>query len=103
MVTWSGELVAGKDPEGEVLAAAPFELPGGAHPDGVGVQQHAEQGLGVVGGVAVPVGAVAAQERRRVELVDDVQDEPGQVVGWQPVAQVRRQQDGWSRSPGRKL
>jgi hypothetical protein len=42
-----------------VLPAAALDLPGGAHPDRVGVQQHAEQGLGVVGGVAVPVVAVA--------------------------------------------
>jgi len=33
--------------------AASFELTGGAHADAVAVQQHAQQGLGVVGGVAV--------------------------------------------------
>jgi hypothetical protein len=88
-----GELVAGKHPEGEVLCAVPFDLPGGANPDGVGVQQHTEQQLGVIGRVAVPVGAVDAQERLKVELVDHVQDEPGQVVGWQPVAQVGREQE----------
>ena len=48
-------LVAGKDPEGEVLCAAAFELPGGAHPQAVAIEEHAEQGLGVVGGVAVPI------------------------------------------------
>jgi hypothetical protein len=49
-----GELVAGQDTKGEVLAAVPLDLPGGAHPDGVGVQQHAKQGLGVVGGWPCP-------------------------------------------------
>jgi hypothetical protein len=34
--------------------------------------------------------AVGAQERLQVELVGDVEHEPGEVVGWQPVAQV-----GW--------
>jgi len=98
-----GELVAGQDPECEVLAAAPFDLAGGAHPDGVGVQQHAKQRLGVVGGMAVPVGPVGAQERLQVELVDHIADEPCQMVGWQPVAQVRRQQERLVGSPRRKL
>jgi hypothetical protein len=56
----AGRLVGGKDAEGEVLDAAPLDLPGGAHPDRVGVQQHAEQGLGVVGGVAVAIVAVGS-------------------------------------------
>jgi hypothetical protein len=70
-----------------------FDLPGGAHPDGVAVQQHAKQQLGLVGGMAVPVGAVGTQERRQLELVDHVEDEPGEVVGGGPVAQVGRQQE----------
>jgi hypothetical protein len=53
--------------------------------------------------MAVPVGPVAAQERVEVELVDHVKDEPGQVVGWQPVAQVGGSRKDWSRSPRRKL
>jgi hypothetical protein len=87
-------LAGGQDAEGEVLDAAPLDLPGGAHPGGVGVQQHAEQGLGVEGGVAVPVGPVAAQERAEIELVDHVQDEPGEVAFGEPVAQVGGQQEG---------
>src|SRR6266545_4500136 len=75
-------------------AGAPVELPGGTHPDRVGVQQHAQQRLGVVGGMAVPVGAVGAQERLQVELVGDVEDEPGEVAFGEPVAQVGRQQEG---------
>ncbi len=39
-------LVGRQDPEGDVLTAAAFDLAGGPHPDGVGVQQDAEQGLG---------------------------------------------------------
>ena len=53
-----GDLVGGQDAEGDVLVAEPLDLAGGAHPDRVGVEEHAEQGLGVVGGVAVPVVAV---------------------------------------------
>jgi hypothetical protein len=44
--------------------------------------------------VAVPVGPVGAQKRTEVELVDNVEDEPGEVVLGQPVAQVWGQQEG---------
>jgi hypothetical protein len=36
--------------------------------------------------MAVPVSPVGGKERVEVELVDHVEDEPGEVVGWQPVA-----------------
>jgi hypothetical protein len=96
-------LVGGKDPEGDVLSAAAFELAGGAHAHAVAVQQHAEQQLGVVGGVAVPVVAMLPVEGREVELVDDVEDEPGEMIVGEPVAQVGGSRKGWSRSPRRKL
>jgi hypothetical protein len=57
-------------------------------------QQHAEQGLGVVGGVAVPVVAVLPVEGLKVDLVDHVDEEPGEVVVGQPVAQVGWEQEG---------
>jgi hypothetical protein len=44
--------------------------------------------------MAVPVSPRGAQERVEVEVVDDVEDEPGEVVLGQPVAQVGRQQEG---------
>lgn len=44
--------------------------------------------------MAVPVITVDTVEGSEVELVDHVNDEPGEVVGWQPVAQVGRQQEG---------
>jgi hypothetical protein len=40
----------------------------------------------------VPVGPIRGQERAQVELVDHVQDEPGQVALREPVAQV-----GWEQ------
>ncbi|HZD00637.1 MAG TPA: hypothetical protein VFA46_10735 [Actinomycetes bacterium] len=83
--------------------AAAFELAGGAHAQAVAVQQHAQQGLGVVGGMAVPVVAVGQVERVEVELVDDVEDEPGEVALGEPVAQVGGSRKGWSRSQPRKL
>jgi hypothetical protein len=98
-----GGLVAGQDAEGDVLDAAALDLPGGPHAKGVGVEQHAEQGLGVVGGVAVPVVAVGPVERGKVELVHHVEHEPRQVLGRQPVAQVGGSRYAWSRPLGRKL
>jgi hypothetical protein len=60
-----GGLVAGQHPEGEVLAVAAFDLPEGAHPGRIRVQQDSEQQPGVVGGMAVPVGPVRPVERDR--------------------------------------
>ena len=89
-----GRLVGGQNPEGNVFSQAPLDLPGGAHPKAVAVEQHAQQGLGVVGGVTVAVVAVGSVERGEVELVDHVEDEPGEVAVGEPVAQVRREQEG---------
>jgi hypothetical protein len=85
--------VAGQRPEGEVLDAASLDLPRGPHPDGVGVQQHAQQRLGVVGRMAMPIGPVGTQERRKVDLVNDIAHEPGEMVLGQPVARVRGEQE----------
>jgi hypothetical protein len=62
-----------------------------------------QQQLGVVGGMAVPVITMRPVERREVELVDDVQDDPGR---WPPGSQSRRSggsRKGWSRSTPKKL
>jgi hypothetical protein len=80
--------VAAQDAEGNVLLTAAFDLAGGADPGAVGVQQHPR----LVGGSAVAVGSVDLEEGAQVELVDHVEDEPGQVVGWQPVADI-----GWEQ------
>jgi hypothetical protein len=53
--------------------------------------------------VAVAIITVNAVEGGEVELVDHVEDEPGEVVGGEPIAQVWGQQEGWSRSQPRKL
>jgi hypothetical protein len=71
MVTWSGVWLAARIRK---ATSSALDLAGGAHPDGVGVQQHAEQRLGVVGGVAVPVITVDTVEGSEVELVHHVQE-----------------------------
>jgi hypothetical protein len=98
-----GRGVAGQDPEGDVLGQAAFDLAGGADPGAVGVQQHAQQHPGLVGGAAMPVGPIGLEERAQVELVNHVEDEPGQVVSWQPVAQVRWEQEGLVAVTGTKV
>ena len=44
--------------------------------------------------MAVPVGAVEAKEGLKFDLVDDVEEEPGEVALGEPVAQV-----GWEIVP----
>jgi hypothetical protein len=75
--------VAAQDAEGDVLLTAPFDLAGGANAGAVGVQQHAQQHPGLTGGPAVPVGSIGLEEWAKVELVDHVQDEPGQMIARQ--------------------
>jgi hypothetical protein len=70
--------VAGQDAEGDVFVAAAFDLAGGTDAGAVGVQQHAEQHLGVVGSRTVAIGPIGGEERVQVELIDHVQDEPEQ-------------------------
>ena len=53
--------------------------------------------------MAVAVVAVGQVERVEVELVDDVEDAPGEVALREPVAQVRGKRKAWSRSARRKL
>jgi hypothetical protein len=86
--------VAGKDPEGEVFVAAAFDLAGGADPGAVRIQQHRQQHPGLIGGPAVPIGPIRDQEPIKIQLVNHVEDEPGQVVGRHPVAQVGWEQKG---------
>jgi hypothetical protein len=89
-----GGLVGGQHPKGDVLKAATLDLARGAHPQTVGVEEHAEQQLGVIGGMAVPIGPVRPVEGFEVELIDHVEDEPGEVAFGEPVAQVGREQEG---------
>jgi hypothetical protein len=89
-----GGLVGRQDAKSDVLVAAAFELAGGAHADAVAVQQHAQQGLWVVGGMPMAVITVDTVEGLQVELVDHVEDEQGEVAGGEPVAQVGWEQEG---------
>jgi hypothetical protein len=98
-----GSGVGGQDAEGDVLVAAPFDLAGGTNPGAVGVQQHGQQHLGVVGGPAVPVRPIGAEERGQVQLVDHVEHEPGQMICRQPVPEVGWEQECLVTAAGKKV
>jgi hypothetical protein len=51
------------------------------HSEAIGVQQHAKQGLGVVGRMSMPIVTVGSVEGCEVELVDHVEVEPGEKEG----------------------
>jgi hypothetical protein len=85
--------VVGQHPKGDVLGQAPLDLAGGTDPGAIGIQQHPSSIRGSYAARPCPVGAIGLEERAQVQLVDHVQDEPGQVAGWQPVAQVGREQE----------
>jgi hypothetical protein len=87
-----GGAVGGQDPKGDVFLAAAFDLAGGADPGAVAIQEHGQQHPGRIGGPTMPVGPIGLEERTKVELVDHVQDEPGQMVGRQPVTYI-----GWEQ------
>jgi hypothetical protein len=85
------DLVGRQHAEGDVLAAAPFDLPRGALPDRVGVEQERHHHLRVERRptpAIVPIGSV---ERAQLELVDGVQHEPSEVVFGEPLPQARGQ------------
>jgi hypothetical protein len=82
--------VAVQDPEGDVFVAAALDLAGGTDPGAVGIQQHRQQHPRRIGRSAVPVSPIGRQEQ--TQLVDHVQNEPGQVALGEPVADI-----GWEQ------
>jgi hypothetical protein len=67
---------------------------GRSAPDRVGVQQHAEQGFGVVGGVAVAVVAVGSVEGAPSRAGRPRRSRTGEVAFGEPVAHVGGEQEG---------
>jgi len=53
--------------------------------------------------MAVPIVAMGSVEEGEVELVDDVEEEPGEMALGEPVTQVGWSRKGWSRSQPRKV
>jgi hypothetical protein len=90
-VVWG--LVGGKDPKRDVLVAASFDLPGGAHANAAGIEEHGEQGLGVVGGWPCRrCGGLGRRAKGRAGRRRRARTKRGGLGP--PVAQVGRQQVG---------
>jgi hypothetical protein len=87
-----GALVGGHDAHRDVLQAGALKCARGAPAGRVAVEQERDHQLRVVGCTAVAVLAVAGVEGLEIELLDRRQDEPGEVVLRQPLAQARRHQ-----------
>src|SRR4029453_2225253 len=79
--------------EADALLAAALDPPRRALADRVGVEAERHHHLRVMGGAAPAVVAIGAIEALEVELLDRVQDEPGEMMGGEPLAQVRRHQE----------
>jgi hypothetical protein len=67
--------------------------PGDGHVIGRAVAGQDAKG-DVFGAAAMPIGSIGGQERTQIELVDHVEHEPGQMIGWQPLAHIRWEQKG---------
>ena len=87
-----GEESRADHPEGDVDVAGAFDLARAAHPQAVGVHEQGDHRLRVMGCTSPAVLAVVGVEGREVHLVDAVEDEPREVIFWEPVGQRRRQQ-----------
>lgn len=72
--------------------AGALDLARAAHPQAVGVDEKGDHRLWVMGCASPAVLAVVGVESREVHLVDAIEDEPREVIFWEPVGQRRRQQ-----------
>ena len=86
-------LVRSQHPEGDILGAAPLDDPAGTFTDAIRVHQQRHHQRRVVRGAAPTISPVRRHERDEVELLDDVQHEPRQMISWKPLRQRRRQQE----------
>jgi hypothetical protein len=98
-----GDPVGADNPEGDVLAAAALDPPRASLPGAVGVGEQGEHHLRIVRRSAVAVGAVGGVERLEVEFVDRLDHEPGEVILRQPVAEIRRQEQGLAAVAGEEV
>ena len=86
-----GGVVGGDEPARDVLFGAALDLARAPFAVAVAVQEKGDHDLGVEGGSSPPVFSAPGIERAQIHLVDDVDDEAGEVALLQPVV------DGGSR------
>jgi hypothetical protein len=85
-------LVGADDPGRDVLVATPLDRPRGPHSERIAVEQQRDHHRWIVRRPAVTVGPIGAIERPKIDLADDVDDQPRQVILADPFPQTRRQQ-----------
>jgi len=74
--------VDSQEAEGDRILSGPLDLLAGKHPGGIAVDQQGQQHRWVVG-LGTPPGVTLGQVRQ-VQLINDIQDIPGQMIGMQP-------------------
>jgi hypothetical protein len=84
---------AGDHPESDVAHAAALQLARGAHALAVAVEQQRGHQRRVERRTTLPVGPISSTERRKVALLDRINDQPDQIVCGQPVPHVRCKQE----------
>jgi hypothetical protein len=87
-----GELVGGDDPVGDVAVAASLDLARRALAGRVGVEEEGGHHRRLERRCPPAVGPVASVDRTEVHLGDGIEDEPGEIVIGQPIADRDRHQ-----------
>ena len=85
-------LVRREDAKRHILFQLAGNLPRSRYAHGVGIEQNRDQHPRIVGGIAARHPTIGLEDRRQVQFGDQIRDEVGQVVLWQPLPQRRRQQ-----------
>ena len=88
-----GLVVAGDHPVGDVHLAQPGHVARRHHSLAVAVDDEGQHHVGVIGGAAGTVVGMASVQGARVQLGHDLEHEPRQVLGGQPLPHARRQQE----------
>nr|WP_319460679.1 hypothetical protein [Micromonospora sp. RTP1Z1] len=81
-------LVARDDPAAHIIEASGLDLARRAHALAVAVQHQAQQHLRRIRRRALAISTIAPQEPGQVELTDDLQDLPAQMLRRQPPTHV---------------
>ncbi len=87
-----GGLLGGQPAERDHIGAGPLQLPGGPDPDAVAVQHDPQHQPRVIGRLALGLGVGGVEPVQVQFRVNDLGDEPGQMVLRQPLIQRRRHQ-----------
>jgi hypothetical protein len=88
-----GLTVRRNHPKRDVLDTSALDNPRGALPARVRVDQQRDHHRRIVRRTTVPVGSVIGVKRSQVDLLDDRDHEPREVIRRQPIVHARRQQE----------